>query len=181
LSCAMYALALTLYCYVTFLGYSALPSVEATEVFLWPIAAVAVSLPIALLVGFNPTKVRNGCCRIVRLRNVGKTYEFEVLLCVVVAVCAENIHGIPRLKQCDTLAHVKYLNPVLHLCRHSSVACHPLQLSTSASRARLLVCTVARQKREWCLSISLLPPSTQNRHTAPACPGLYAVSFAYAK
>ena len=56
LSCLLYAAGLAHYHYLHFLGYSALPFLERTEVFLWPIGAVAAALPVAVLLGFNPTR-----------------------------------------------------------------------------------------------------------------------------
>lgn len=95
LSCVLYATGISHYLYITFLGYSALPFLEHTEVrhvcetegkrvdvhaggracaalpqrmptpvrctttrqvFLYPIAASALAVPLALLFGFNPTK-----------------------------------------------------------------------------------------------------------------------------
>jgi hypothetical protein len=56
LSCLLYALALSYYHYLSFLGYSALPFLEHTEVFLWPVAGILLLLPLALLAGFNPTR-----------------------------------------------------------------------------------------------------------------------------
>ena len=41
---------------MTFLGYSALPFLEHTEVFLWPVALLFAYLPLALLAGFNPSR-----------------------------------------------------------------------------------------------------------------------------
>lgn len=55
-SCALYAVAFGVYSYLTFLGYSALPFLERTEVFLWPVGLVGVALPFALLARFNPTR-----------------------------------------------------------------------------------------------------------------------------
>ena len=60
LSCMLYAAALAHYCYLSFLGYSALPFLERTEAFLWPIGAVAAALPAAVLLGFNPTRFALG-------------------------------------------------------------------------------------------------------------------------
>lgn len=57
LSAALWALGLSYYCYLTFLGYSALPFLERTEVFLYPIALVAVAAPLAILAGINPTRL----------------------------------------------------------------------------------------------------------------------------
>ena len=37
-------------------GYSPLPFLEHTEVFLWPIAGILLITPLALLTGFNPTR-----------------------------------------------------------------------------------------------------------------------------
>ena len=56
LSCSLYALALSYYHYLSFLGYSALPFLEHTEVFLWPVAGILLLVPFALLAGFNPTR-----------------------------------------------------------------------------------------------------------------------------
>ena len=56
LSNALYAFALCYYHYLSFLGYSALPFLEHTEVFLWPVAAILVVVPFAVLAGFNPTR-----------------------------------------------------------------------------------------------------------------------------
>eukprot|EP00877_Chromochloris_zofingiensis_P009945 jgi/Chrzof1/5203/Cz15g16070.t1 len=66
LSCALYAAALSLYHYLNFLGYSALPFLERTQVFLWPIALIFVSIPFAILAGFNPTRFS----QVVRQRSV---------------------------------------------------------------------------------------------------------------
>lgn len=55
LSVALYVLALAVYHYMNFLGYSALPFLERTEVFLWPIGAMFLSIPFAVLAGFNPS------------------------------------------------------------------------------------------------------------------------------
>ena len=56
LSNTLYAFALCYYHYLSFLGYSALPFLEHTEVFLWPVAAILVIVPFAVLAGFNPTR-----------------------------------------------------------------------------------------------------------------------------
>ena len=56
LSCVLYAAAFSHYHYLNFLGYSALPFLERTEVFLWPIGLICVALPLAILVNFNPTR-----------------------------------------------------------------------------------------------------------------------------
>lgn len=56
LSNALYALALGYYHYLNFLGYSAMPFLDHTEVFLWPIALILVTAAGAVLVGFNPTR-----------------------------------------------------------------------------------------------------------------------------
>ncbi|KAG2492622.1 hypothetical protein HYH03_009038 [Edaphochlamys debaryana] len=55
LSCALYVVALGVYHYMNFLGYSALPFLERTEVFLWPIGIMLLLLPFAVLSGFNPS------------------------------------------------------------------------------------------------------------------------------
>jgi hypothetical protein len=57
LSSCLYAAALSHYLYITFLGYSVLPFLDRTETFMLPIGLVAVALVLALVVGFNPTKV----------------------------------------------------------------------------------------------------------------------------
>lgn len=57
LSAALWGAGLSYYCYVTFLGYSALPFLERTELFLYPIAAVVVAVPLLVLMGANPTKL----------------------------------------------------------------------------------------------------------------------------
>lgn len=49
----MYALAFSYYLYVTFLGYDALPFLQNTTVFLYPIAAVAAIYLLACLLNFN--------------------------------------------------------------------------------------------------------------------------------
>lgn len=56
LACALYATSLAYYHYMNFLGYSALPFLEHTEVFLWPIGLIIISLPFAVLTGFNPAR-----------------------------------------------------------------------------------------------------------------------------
>jgi len=56
LSCVLYTVALGYYHYLNFLGYSALPFLERTEVFLWPIGLILLALPFAVLTGFNPTR-----------------------------------------------------------------------------------------------------------------------------
>ena len=56
LSCVLYAAALSHYHYLNFLGYSALPFLERTEVFLWPVGVIVAALPLALAFGFNPTR-----------------------------------------------------------------------------------------------------------------------------
>ncbi|KAK9809583.1 hypothetical protein WJX73_004253 [Symbiochloris irregularis] len=52
----LYAVALSYYHYLSFLGYSGLPFLEHTEVFLWPVAGILVAVVPAILVGFNPTR-----------------------------------------------------------------------------------------------------------------------------
>mmetsp|Transcript_39010 Transcript_39010/g.69889 ORF Transcript_39010/g.69889 Transcript_39010/m.69889 type:complete len:255 (-) Transcript_39010:145-909(-) len=54
-STALYAFAFTVYHYLNFLGYSALPFLEHTEVFLWPVGALLFMIPFSLISGFNPT------------------------------------------------------------------------------------------------------------------------------
>ena len=55
LSSALYAVALSYYQYLNFLGYSALPFLEGTEMFLWPVGLILMSIPFAIFFGFNPT------------------------------------------------------------------------------------------------------------------------------
>ena len=52
----LYMVALSYYHYLSFLGYSALPFLEHTEVFLWPVAAIVIVVPFAVLAGFNPSR-----------------------------------------------------------------------------------------------------------------------------
>jgi len=52
----LYMVALSYYHYLSFLGYSALPFLERTEVFLWPVAAIVLIVPFAVLAGFNPSR-----------------------------------------------------------------------------------------------------------------------------
>jgi hypothetical protein len=56
LSVALYAASLGYYHYMSFLGYSSLPFLERTEVFLWPIGLIFLSIPFAVLTNFNPTR-----------------------------------------------------------------------------------------------------------------------------
>lgn len=56
LSNLLYAVALSYYHYLSFLGYSALPFLEHTEVFLYPIVGILLMVPFAILTGFNPTR-----------------------------------------------------------------------------------------------------------------------------
>jgi len=56
ISNALYAAALGYYHYMNFLGYSALPFLEHTEVFLWPIGLIILALPFSVLTGFNATR-----------------------------------------------------------------------------------------------------------------------------
>nr|BBC28483.1 uncharacterized conserved protein [Eudorina sp. NIES-3984] len=60
LSNALYVVGLGLYNYMNFLGYSSLPFLERTEVFLWPIGVILLLLPFAVLSGFNPSKFTLG-------------------------------------------------------------------------------------------------------------------------
>jgi len=52
----LFMVALSYYHYLSFLGYSALPFLERTEVFLWPVAAIVLIVPFAVLAGFNPSR-----------------------------------------------------------------------------------------------------------------------------
>ena len=66
LSAALYSAAFVHYCYIIFLGYSALTFLERPETFLYPCLGLVVLLPLALLTGFNPTKVRRRRERILK-------------------------------------------------------------------------------------------------------------------
>lgn len=52
----LYAFALSYYHYTQFLGYNALPFLEHTELFLYPIGVICIALPFTILTGFNPTR-----------------------------------------------------------------------------------------------------------------------------
>lgn len=52
----LYAAALCYYCYITSLGYSTLPFLEKTEVFLYPIAVVVLIVVFLCLLGINLTR-----------------------------------------------------------------------------------------------------------------------------
>ncbi len=56
LSIVLYSAALSYYHYTTFLGFNALPFLERTEVFFYPVALICLVSPFALLAGFNPTR-----------------------------------------------------------------------------------------------------------------------------
>ena len=56
LSCALYAASLSYYHYCVFVGFNALPFLDNTVLFLYPIAAIAVATPLLFLFGFNPTR-----------------------------------------------------------------------------------------------------------------------------
>ena len=56
LSNALYGCSFSYYHYTQFLGYSALPFLDRTEFFLYPIAGIALAIPLAVLSGFNPTR-----------------------------------------------------------------------------------------------------------------------------
>ncbi|GBF95508.1 hypothetical protein Rsub_07858 [Raphidocelis subcapitata] len=56
LACVLYAAAFSHYHYLNFLGYSALPFLERTEALLWPVGAIVIALPFALLLRFNPSR-----------------------------------------------------------------------------------------------------------------------------
>mmetsp|Transcript_6674 Transcript_6674/g.16990 ORF Transcript_6674/g.16990 Transcript_6674/m.16990 type:complete len:94 (-) Transcript_6674:68-349(-) len=51
----LYAVSLSYYHYMNFLGYSALPFLERTEFFLYPIGLIVAALPIAIVFRFNPS------------------------------------------------------------------------------------------------------------------------------
>jgi len=56
LSNILYAVALSYYHYLNFLGYDVLPFLERTTFFLYPIGLVVVLFPFSVLAGFNPTR-----------------------------------------------------------------------------------------------------------------------------
>ena len=56
LSCALYCASLAYYHYCTFVGYNALPFLDTTTVFLYPAYVTIALTPIAMLIGFNPTR-----------------------------------------------------------------------------------------------------------------------------
>ena len=55
-SSLLYIVAFSYYHYMNFLGYSALPFLEHTELFLWPIPIFVLLLPLLILSGFNPSR-----------------------------------------------------------------------------------------------------------------------------
>lgn len=57
ISCLLYVAAISYYHYMNFLGYSALPFLEHTEAFLWPVPLCVLLLPFLLLLGFNPSRL----------------------------------------------------------------------------------------------------------------------------
>ena len=56
LSNLLYLAAGSAYHYVSFLGYNALPFLDKTEYFLYPIGLLILLAPLSILVGFNPTR-----------------------------------------------------------------------------------------------------------------------------
>ncbi|KAL3130991.1 hypothetical protein ABBQ38_000315 [Trebouxia sp. C0009 RCD-2024] len=56
LSITLYTVALSYYHYLNFLGYSALPFLDRTEVFLWPIGGIVMTAVFAMLTNFNPAR-----------------------------------------------------------------------------------------------------------------------------
>ena len=56
LSCALYCVSLSYYHYCQFVGYNALPFLDNTVLFLYPVAAIVLATPAAALLGFNPTR-----------------------------------------------------------------------------------------------------------------------------
>lgn len=60
LSGALYGVALSYYHYCVFIGYNALPFLEHTALLVYPIAVIALVTPLAVLVGFNPTRFTLG-------------------------------------------------------------------------------------------------------------------------
>jgi len=60
-STILYAASFAYYHYLSFLGYSSLPFLEKTQVFLWPAGAIILLLtPLCVLTGFNPTNFTLG-------------------------------------------------------------------------------------------------------------------------
>lgn len=60
ISVLLYVVALSYYHYLNFLGYSALPFLDHTEVFLWPIGGVVMMALFGVLTAFNPTRFTLG-------------------------------------------------------------------------------------------------------------------------
>ena len=52
----LYGVGLSYYHYINFLGYSTLPFLERTEFFLYPIGLIIVTMPLAIMTGFNPSR-----------------------------------------------------------------------------------------------------------------------------
>lgn len=57
ISSLLYVSAISYYHYMNFLGYSALPFLEHTELFMWPVPVCVLLLPFLLLVGVNPSRL----------------------------------------------------------------------------------------------------------------------------
>ena len=55
-SSLLYVCGFSYYHYMNFLGYSALPFLEHTELLLWPVPMFVLSLPFLVLVGANPSR-----------------------------------------------------------------------------------------------------------------------------
>jgi hypothetical protein len=60
ISSLLYVSAISYYHYMNFLGYSALPFLEHTELFMWPVPVCVLLLPFLLLVGLNPSRLMLG-------------------------------------------------------------------------------------------------------------------------
>lgn len=60
ISSLLYVSAVSYYHYMNFLGYSALPFLEHTELFMWPVPVCVLLLPFLLLVGLNPSRLLLG-------------------------------------------------------------------------------------------------------------------------
>ena len=56
LSCMLYCVSLSYYHYCQFVGYNALPFLDNTVLFLYPVAVIVLVTPFAALLGFNPTR-----------------------------------------------------------------------------------------------------------------------------
>lgn len=60
MSSLLYIGSCSYYHYMNVLGYSALPYLERTEIFFWPIPVFVLSLPFMIISGFNPSRFALG-------------------------------------------------------------------------------------------------------------------------